>query len=363
MAATSIGTSSPIAQKIFKAGLIHNAEVASLGMAFVGDEDDAAIVLVDDFSRQRGDTVQIRFSPTRETNPFLENDEVEGNEESLDFDKMEFKIGYAAFAYAQANQMSQQRININLRKAALTKLSIKWERYWNKNIFNQLCAYTPANSTTGYALSGFNAVVSIDSDHILRAGDRASDETITSADVMDLDLIDDLMTRVQSTAYMDYPIAPTSSGYYYLVMHPDQARQLRQNTGDTGWRDLQRALLEGGLSYERDSALARGFLGMYNNVILVACDYITKGVNSSSSTTAVSNTRRAVLLGSKAAYMGFGETYTGGDHLDWREQIRDYKKWGVMTDSVFGIKRTEFADLGGTTQTYGLMVLSTYSKV
>lgn len=362
MAATSISTSNPIAQKIYKAGLIHQAEVASLFMSLVGDEDDAAVCLIDDFSRQRGDTVQVRFSPTRDTTPFLENDEIEGNEESLDFDKMEFKIGYAAFAQAMANQMSQQRVNVNIKKASLTKLAIKWERYWNKNGFNQLCAYTPVNSTAGYALSGFNAVVSIDSDHIIRAGNQATDQAITSADVLDLDLIDELMTRVQSTAYLDYPIAPTSSGYYYLIVHPDQARQLRQNTGDTGWRDLERAKLEGGMGFE-GSALEKGFLGIYNNVVLVASDYITKGVQSADSTTAVANTRRAVLLGSKAAYMGFGETYTGGDHLDWREQIRDYKRWGVMADSVFGIKRTEFQDLSGSLQTYGLMILTTYSKV
>ena len=55
--------------------------------------------------------------------------------------------------------------------------------------------------------------------------------------------------------------------------------------------------------------------------------------------------------------MAFGEGYADGNHLDWVEQTRDYRKWGVLADSCFGVKRTIF-----NSQTYASLVLVTYSK-
>ena len=59
--------------------------------------------------------------------------------------------------------------------------------------------------------------------------------------------------------------------------------------------------------------------------------------------------------------MAYGEGYAGGQHLDWVEQIDDYRRWGVLADSVFGLKTTVFANSSGTDEYYGSLVISTYS--
>lgn len=364
MASTVIGTSHEIAQTIYRAGLIQQAEVNTLAASFWGTEDDAVCQLQEDFTRERGDTMKIRFSPTVDQTGFGDQDEIEGNESSLTWDTDTLTINYHAFAYALSGVMSQQRTNINLKKTSLTKLAIQWTRHWERNFFNQACAYTPVNSTANYSLSGMNIVTAIDADHIVRANSLGTDDLVgadTSA-TMSLDYIDELVTRASSTAYLDYPIPPSSSGYYYLVLHTENAKQLRQNTSAGDWQDIQRALLEGGLDY-KSSPIAKGFLGLYNNTIIVSSDYIPKGVQAADSTAAVSNTRRAVFFGARAMVAGFGNGYTDGNHLDWVEQTRDYRKWGVMADSVYGMKRILFDDLSGSKQTYGLQILTLYSAV
>lgn len=362
MAQTDVTSGSSLNQRIYKMGLNHQAELASLYMNLLGEADDSAVRQIEDFSRQRGGSIQIPFSPTVTQTPFLEGAQIEGQEYALSFSLFTFNIGYAAFAYAQEGPMAQQRTNINLKKAALTKLPIQWERFLNTIGFNQAAAYTPANTSTSYSLCGFNAVSTVDELHVVRPADIAADETLTSANVMDLDLFDTAITRMKSIGVFDYPIPPTDSGYWYAVIHTDQARQLRVGVGETGWRDLQRAKLEGGLDYE-GSELARGFLGVYNRVILIESDYIPKGVSSSVTTTAQANVRRAVLFGGGSCFHGFGESYTGGEHIDWVEQVRNYKRWGVMTDSVFGNKAAEWPDLSAVTRSYARLVLPTYSAI
>lgn len=363
MGATSISTSHEISQKIWRPALAHSAEVQSLGMHFLGEEEDAGIQLVHDLNRNAGDKIQRRFSPTRDPSIFLENDTIEGNEDSLTFDSDELTINYAAVAYSQRNQMSQQRVNINLKKAALTKLPYQWRRIWDRGIFNQLAGYMPANTVTGYVNSCMNAVVKVDATHHVRPSTHTTDELVAAdtAALMSLDLIDKLMVRTESNAYLDYVIPPTSSGYYYLVIHPEQKKQLRDTTAAGDWSDLQRALLEGGLDFSK-SALSRGFVGLYANCVIVVSDHIPLGVKDADDTVQA-NTRRAVLIGANMGWMGFGKGYDDDSHLDWTEQVRDYKVWGVTADCVFGMKRTIFKNLAGVDQTYGGLVLTTYSSV
>lgn len=361
MATTTVPSGSSLNQRIYKMGLNHQAEVATLFMNLVGEADDSAIRLIEDFSRQRGGSIQTPFSPTVSQTPFAEGQQVEGNEYGLSFSLFTFLIGYAAFAFAQQGPMDQQRTNINLHKAALTKMPILWERYWNTMGFYHACGYTPG-STSPYLLAGHNAVATVDELHIVRPRDETADENLTSADVIDLDLIDTALARLKSNQVFDYPIPPTDSGYYILVVSTDQARQLRTGVGETGWRDLQRAKLEGGANYD-SSSLAMSFLGVYGKVIIVECDYITKGVNSVTPTSSVANTRRAVLFGGGGAFLGFGEGYTNGEHIDWIEQMRNYTVWGCLTNSVFGHKTIVWPDLSDVTRRYASIVIPTYSKI
>lgn len=354
-----IGPGSVLTQKAWRAGLVHEAERQTQAMGFVSEDDSSGIVQLNDLSRKRGDTVQVRFSPTDDDfDGFSDTDEIEGNEEQLEFVQDELKIDYLGLAYKQPGQMSQQRVNFDLKQAAFTKLAVRWARRWDQWAFNQMAAFTPAMGAQqdNFKRTGLNPVESIDDNHIVWAGDATSDETIDDADIPSLDGINELVATATSKATTQFPLAPCPDGYYHLFLHTFQAKLLRENTTAGDWGDIFRAVLEGGKNYEQ-SAFARGYMGVYNNVKIHISDYIPQGVNSGDPTLAVDEVRRAVLLGARGAHWANGEGYASGDHLDWSEQVRSHKVWSVLADTVAGCKRTIFDE-----ETYGLWVYSTYSE-
>lgn len=377
MADTYVGTSAAIAQKIWRKALIHQAERHWLTHLLISKDEDAAIHMQEETSRESGDTVQVRFSPTEDQPGFGENDDIEGNEAALTFSYDEYKIGYRAFAFSQRSPMSQQRVNINLKKSALHKHPILWKRYRERSILAQLGGAQYLNTAAGLAaiqaidteyvplvtddnnLTGMNAAAAIDSNHLFYAGGKttAADVAGESTAIMSLSLIDNLEEAANSRKSMDYPIPRCHLGCYVLIISTEAKKQLRQSTAAGTWGDFQRARLEGGLPW-MDSEFVKGALGYYNNTLVVVSDYLPRAWDSAD--TPLVNTRMNLFLGAKAGCIAYGQGYTGGDHLDWTEQVRNYKTWGSATDTIWGCKRTTFDNLSGTSETYGCLGLVTY---
>jgi len=246
-------------------------------LSFVGSKNDSCIVQLDDLTKKRGDTVQVRFSPTDDTHDgFGESDTIRGNEQSITFDSDELKIGWLGEAFAQSSQMSQQRVNFDLKKAAFYKLSAWWARRWEESILNQLAGYLPA-STGIYKRSGLNAVVEVDDNHHVWASGTTTytDDQTQAGDTtakMTLDLINDCVLKAMSKSHLSYPIPVASDGYYHIVMHPEQWLQLRRNTSSGEWQDIELSRIKGSEGY-KSSGIAKGMLGIYNNVKLHVSDY------------------------------------------------------------------------------------------
>lgn len=359
---TYVPTGSALAEKLYRPGLWHETERQAYMLGFASTDEDAGIYQIDDFTKKRGDTVQYRFSPTDDTRDgFLAGDNIQNNLADVEVLYDELKINWLGEAFGSDDPMTQQRVSWSVKKTCFTKATKWWSRRFEQWILNQLAGYTPAMGASGtdYRRTGMNAVTALDSAHIYRPS-GSTDQGLTSSHKISLDHINQLTLRCMSKSYLDWPIAPLSDGFYHLVIHPIQWFDLRENTSAGEWGDIQRAVLEGGKPYEQ-SAWVRGFAGAYGMVKIHVSDYVPLGVNSSDSTASVSTVRRAVLIGQNAGCLAFGEGYADGNHLDWTEKVFDFKKWGVLADTVGGFKRTTFTPTGGSATTYGCMVLSTYA--
>jgi hypothetical protein len=368
-----IGTSSAIAQQYWRAGVAHEAERQTFGMEFVSTDEDAPFVLMDDLTKNRGDVVKYKFSPTDDTKDgFRDSDTIEGNEEELEIVQSSLSIDYLALAFKQRGQMSQQRTNVDLKRAAMVKLANKWARRWDQCIFNQLCGYTPAmyksdegaengnSAGDNYTRTGNNAITQYDSNHTYRITAHVTDETLDSTDAISFSVIDKVLEYATSKRHVTYPLTPASDGYFHLFISPRQMTTLKQSTTTGQWMDIQRALLEGSQPYSQ-SAFKRYFAGIYSNVKIHISDYVTYGVNSSNAYAKVSTVDRAVLVGANALRIAFGEGYAADDHLDWVEQVRDFKKWAIAADSVFGMDRVRYnLPTSSTKETYGAFLIPTY---
>lgn len=358
-----IPTGSALNERLYRPGLTHEAERQAYMLGFADPEEDSCIVLLDEFTKKRGDRIQLRFSPTDDSRDgYGAGDTIEGTEADIEVLFDELKIDYLGEAFKNTDPMSQQRVSWDIKKACFIKAQTWWSRRFETMILNQLAGYTPAMGAlqTNVKRAGMNLITQVDPDHVFRPNSITTDELLTSSERMSLDWINELLLRCSSKAYLDWPIAPGPDGFYHLIMHPISWRDLRQSTSPGDFQDLQRARLEGGQSYD-SSAFAKGYSGLYNMCKLHVSDYTPYGVNSADATAPVLFARRCVLMGARAGHLAFGQGYTGDGHLDWTERIFEYKKWGVLADSILGFKRTTYGEDGGTKYTYGSMVLPVYA--
>lgn len=366
MAGAYISTNSELAQKKWRPGVTHEAERQCLAMGFVSGDDDSVVVLLEDLTKERGDKIQIRFSPTEEQAGFRDEDDVEGHEREVNTVKDEIAIDYQGFAWKTRSVMSQQRVNFDQKKQIFVKAGKLWKRRYEECFFNQLAGFTPAMGATqdDYRKTGHNAVVAPDAQHIYRPGATTDDESMTGidADRISLSHLTAVLARAMSKDEITWPITPGPDGLYHCIVSTRQWKRLREDSNPGEWQDVERAKMEGGKAYEK-TGFYGSFLGIWNNIALHVSDYVTKGVDSGDATLAVDDVDRAIFLGSRAGHWAYGEGYASGDHLDWTEQTRDYKKWGILVDSVFGFKTTIFPDESGDTTVdryYGCIVIPTF---
>jgi hypothetical protein len=256
----------------------------------------------------------------------------------------------------------------------MVKLANRWARRFEQSVFNQLCGFTPAMyksnegtengnpSGDNYKRTGNNVVVQYDANHVYtHTGETVlQDENLDSNDTLTLTILDEVLERITSKRTMTYPMTPAADGYFHLFISPRQFTTLKSNTNTGQWMDIQRALLEGGAGYA-NSAFKRYFAGIYSQIKIHVTDYVTYGVHSTNPYDAITTVDRAVLVGANALRIGFGEDYASDDHLNWVEQVRDYKKWGIMADSVFGCSRVRYnLPSSSSKETYGAFLIPTY---
>jgi len=170
-----------------------------------------------------------------------------------------------------------------------------------------------------------------------------------------LSLIDKAVNRAKQASPMLRPIKGLGKEIDYVCfVHPDQTLSLRADTVTAGnWFDLQGKRLQGG---EKDNnGLYTGMLGVYNRTLIVENTRVPQGVNSTSSV-AVSNTRRAIFCGAQASAWAYGKG-GGKSKYTWKEQLFDYdRELGVRTSWIGGVKKTVYNSVD-----YGTIVVSTYA--
>jgi N4-gp56 family major capsid protein len=230
------------------------------------------------------------------------------------------------------------------------------------SFFNQICGNTAAVDTK---FTGNNATVAPSTNRIIRAGNVAGDNNLTASDKMELQYIDIARQRAETasvaagTGPLVRPIRIEGNDYYVMFLHDFQVHDLRTNTSTGQWLDIQKAAMQGG--DVASNPIFTGALGVYNGVVLHKASRVTQGANG---TTAVANTRRAVLCGAQAAMIAFGSS-NGATRYTWVEEMFDYgNQLGVSAGSIFGLKKTKFIpanDSATNAEDFGAIVVSTYA--
>jgi len=328
----------------------------------MGEDADSIIQVKNDFSKTNGKGDQITYTLRARVGGkgFTEGQTAQGNARALSFynDSVLINELGQTVGVKPKNTIDQQRVPMDLRSEGRDGLAEWWKDRKSVCFFNHACGYTVANTesdTSGAVFTGHNTVVAPSSTRQLWAGSATTDQGLTSADTFTVSLID----RAKELAMLgDNIVAPVMIGgqpKHVMYIDPSQVTSLRTNAGQGGWLDIQKAAIMGGQT--TGNAIYTGALGEWNNVILRQSQDITLGVHSSAGT-AVSNTRRAVLLGRQAAVCAYGGANQYGPmKYRWSEEIFDHGRLLELGAwSIWGMKKCRFNSVD-----FGTIVVSTYA--
>lgn len=364
MSETTFGLNHPLAVSVWSKELANEAFRQTYIGKFIGQTEDSLIQEKTDLKKQAGDNLTCGLSVQLQGDGIEGDATAEGNEEAMQFYDDKLYINQLRHQVKIKGRMTEKRVPYNLRDLAKRRLGEWWARRMDTAFFNQVCGNTAVTDTR---FIGHNAVTAPTTNRILRQNAAANDNSLTSADVMTLDLIDVARVKAEtasieaSTGPLVRPIRYMGGDYYVMFMHDYQVHSLRTNTATGQWQDIQKAALQGG--DVEGNPIFTGALGIYNGVVLHKASRVTTGVNASTGA-AEANVRRAVLCGAQAATIAFGGD-NGPTRFTWVEELFDYQnQFGVSAGGIWGLKKTKFIpsdDSSTNAEDFGTIVVSTYA--
>lgn len=371
MSATQMATTNALAVKLWgKKGWSNLGASTAFGYAF----GRGAVFFAEDLmgGKARGDNITYDYTNKLTGIPIGEGGTLDGNEEALNLGNFQLAMNVTRVGVLSPNEdtIEQQRTNIPFMKRAGELIPARHAELVDTSFFYQLAGANPtsftlngttwASTATKLFVQGHNTPVAPSSDRIIRANSAATDQALTSADKMTLDIID---YALESNFRSDQPIEALSDGTYDLYCSPEQIVDLKQDTtGKIQWFPWQLAMITGGEANQFAKMNNKGqrCLGTYANVNIYEAQRVAYGVRSDTSAV-ITTVRRAVLIGKNAVTFGspFGGRLTDDNvPLRMSDQLKDYGYYkGIEGRLIYGLKKT--VPTNGSD--VGVYVIATYA--
>lgn len=373
MASTQMTTSNNLAVKLFeKKTWVQMMQKSSLGHLF----NRGVIYFPEELKGKdaKGDQTTFPYAGKLVNVPLGEGGTLDGNEEALDLNSHNMKMNVSRLGVLSPNAdtIEQQRTHVNFSKTAVEVLKRRAVELMDTSVWHQLAGVAYAGSVTFNGttyttaaeklhIQGHNTPVASTSDRIIRAGNKANDQSLANTDIMALDLIDFALERISNS---DQPIERLDGETFDLYLAPEQMVDLQQNSSaKIKWYDMQFSKLAGN---QDDATIEKSFkngmicAGRYRNVFIYEAPRIPNGISSADSTL-VANTKRAVLVGRDALSFAspFGGRPSDNDvPLKMFSQLKDYDYYkGQEARLLYGIKKMTPSNK----QDIGVLVISTYA--
>jgi hypothetical protein len=321
----------------------------------------------------KGDSLTFSYVGKLTGMPLGEGGTLDGNEEALSLQNATHVINVTRFGVLNPNEdtIEQQRTMVEFSPTTRKLLAKRAAELIDTSMFQQLAGAAPTSLTingTTYAttanllqIQGNNTIIAPTTNRILWQNNQANDQSITSSDTMNLDIID---YALEFNERSDQPIAPFADDTFDLYLSPEQITDLKQNTtGKIQWFNYALAQIigeTGSNKFENRFEKNMVCVGKYSNVNLYMAPRVSNGVNSSTSAS-ISTVRRAVLVGEDALTWAspFGGRVTDKSvPLKFFTQLKDYEYYkGEEARLLYGLKKLSPTNKDDV----GVMVLSTYA--
>lgn len=322
--------------------------------------------------RKRGDRTTLNFYNKLLGLGVSEGGTLIGNTEGLDNDTHNLTIGLLRHGVESPNDdtIEQNRTHANFKKIGRELLGPWAGSRIDASFLQQAAGAYPTSITIEGAtytgsnrsfVTGFNTVTAPTTNRILRAGNQATDQALTSSDTMTCDLLDDALVDIQNAVPT---FKPLPNGQFAVVMTPQQLLDMeRDSSGSIQMlRDVIRPITEGtgnsSLVGAKGYGMANECVAKYRNFDIYVSTHVATGVNSSSSA-GISTVKRAVIFGADALAYGskFGTLSEKEGPTKFFAELTDFEYYAAIeARMIYGVNKVVF---GG--EDYGTFVLSTYA--
>lgn len=342
-----------------KSDALYNTKLSGLSGE---DWKTNAFVTLDEAEKTEGDRIRTTMVFQLGDSPGTIGDEVlEGKEDSIDSDTFDLLIDQIRHGVQTGGRMNRQRVTFDTLEAAKGLLRDWWKNRRAVCAVNHLCGNT---RQANLRYTGNNVPAAPDTQHIYRVnqGLGASNDETVGADttaLLDLDVIDELVTIAEQLVPPIAPFTIDGSEYYGMLIHGDVAADLRKTSSQ--WYDVMKAALQGG--EVRNNPFFNRALGKWRNTLIFVEPHIVQGTHSGTGA-AVNNTRRNVFFGAGALAMAYGRREKGAEEqFYWHSGTWDHgDKYYASAAAVFGTKSPRFT-VAGTARDYGKIVVTSYSAL
>ena len=368
MPQTVVGLNDAKAVKRFSAFLaVDTAKIGYWTKRFMGQGETAStpIQMLTQLESDAGEQITFDLSMQMKMQPVEGDDTLEGSEDDLTFYTDNVYIDQMRGGVNVGGKMTRKRTVHNLRQVARRRQSEWWSRIFDELFFIYGSGPT-AGAATGFQNPGFifantytgfanNSIQAPDSDHVMY-GDGTSKATVTASGKMTRQLVERASVKAATqgggTEELPQlqPIMIEGEEHFCMVMHTYQAYDLRVESGDGGWLEIQKALWQG--DGVRKNPISRGGLGMLSDIVLHKHKNVLRFTDYGSGSNV--EAARALLMGEQAMVCAFGSPGTG-TRFDWHEETRDNGNQVVISSSsIFGCKKVRF-----NSKDYGVIAIDT----
>lgn len=414
------GVNDALAVKIWAKKLFVEALKQTLLDKFIGTGNDAAIQVKDDLSKSSGDKLTYGLRMQLGGDGVIGDSTLEGNEEALTTYTDSIYIDQLRHAVKVVGNMSQQRVNFDIRAEAQSGLVDWWADRLDTNYINQLAGNAYAGSRNDLSVSNFaiTGMNSISAPYTAESGNIGADQKVPGVETRGilatavgtaggknitagndwskweaalvaenantdaaanegyfrLSMLDAAVVKARTMETAIRPIKINGMEVYVAILHPYQVLDLRRNTNNGQWMDIQKSAMMGGQI--TNNPIFTGAVGMYNGVIIHEDARIPRAGSGSKTSLGAeapaTNTNgtivagenkdicRGIFLGAQAGCVAFGRSYglTGSNvKYKWTEVLNDYEnQLGVSAALVYGCKKTVF-----NSKDFGTLALSSVS--
>ena len=361
MGQTVIPFGDPKAQKKWSGQLFVETTKKSYFDRFEGTTENSVIQRKTELESDAGDRISFDLSVKLRQKPTTGDARLKGKEEVLKFYTDEVIIDQIRHSVSAGGKMSRKRTAHDLRRVAKDRLSDYWAQYIDELKFIYLSGARGINEDfiedVGYTGHAGNALRAPDAQHLLFGGAATSKATLTATDTMSRQVIERAVTKARMMQARDpqsqnlLPIMIDGEKHYCLLMTPFQEYDLRNETGEKGWLEVQKAAAS---AEGKNNPIFKGGLGMINNVVLHSHESVIRFSDYGAGADVAA--ARALFMGRQAAVVAYGTA--GGLRFTWQEEVDDFgNEPTVAAGTILGISKTRFNN-----RDFGVVSIDTAAK-